>query len=398
MPLAALALTSLLGIYGWSLGGLTLSGPRALVFDFTRPQPTFKPGNISACHIDGYRAKDEGECLDEFSHPFSGCLSAAYEAEVMLSVQRAERINRLRCGFMDRKSTAWLKALHARFKQCKYVLFTVAFSYGPVQPTDRVVGLQSGVCFVAILDKTTFSALQNETGRAAPEEDRRFARWRWVVTNPALFATTTARSSHLLKALAPRLFPSAEVSIYADIKVPLPRNPISLVRTVQRQHNASPVAIVTVKHAVEDRSVFTEFTETLHHLANRRFKHVPSSGPLTIQEAAYQSGIRGRDFTDIFRLYAHFRDVGFPMFATGMLDSCLLVWNHQNTCTAALACLWHNEIAYYSMREQLSFHFVAQSLGLMHQVFHTDLTGENLTSGTFPSVGKLEHDAAFGSL
>lgn len=346
--------------------------------------------------MSGYREQDEADCLDPYGHPFSGCLSAAYEADTLLKVKSEAQVSDLRCGFLDSRSRTWLKALHTRFSHCQYVLFTVAFSYGLIKPTDAVVGLQPGFCFVAILDTSTFSALQNITGLAAPEQDRRYARWRWVVTNPALFSTTTARSSHMLKALAPRLFPSSEVTIYVDIKVPIPTDPLSLVRAVKG--SASPVAVVTVVHTVKNRSVFTEFIETLHHLANRRFNHVPSSGPLTTQEAAYKSGIRGRDFADILRQYQHFQEVGFPMFGTGMLDSCFLVWNHQNTCTTALGCLWHNEIAYYSMREQLNFHFVAQSLGLMHQVFHTDINGKNFTAGTFPPVGQLQYDAAFGSI
>jgi hypothetical protein len=45
-----------------------------------------------------------------------------------------------------------------------------------------------------------------------------------------------------------------------------------------------------------------------------------------------------------------------------------LLWNHQNSCGVALACMWHNQLVHYSMRMQLNFNYVVSMLGITEQV------------------------------
>ena len=62
-----------------------------------------------------------------------------------------------------------------------------------------------------------------------------------------------------------------------------------------------------------------------------------------MRDPKHVAGITGRDFSDIFRQFAFYERVGYPMHHTGMLDAAVLAWNHHHPCTAAFACLWHNQ-------------------------------------------------------
>lgn len=75
----------------------------------------------------------------------------------------------------------------------------------------------------------------------------------------------------------------------------------------------------------------------LSHLRKRRFQGL---------DPKHVAGITGRDFSDIFRQFAFFERVGYPLHHTGMLDAAVLAWNHRShPCTAVFACLWHNQVS-----------------------------------------------------
>ena len=321
------------------------------------------------CRVASFKESDPASCRDSYSTPFSGCLSDACEEETFERLLFGKPVSNLRCGFLDATSHAWLTKQHARFSRCKYIVFTAAFSYGTLPDTDHVVGKQAGICFVAFVDRPGMAGLRQQTGFSRS----RFKRWQLVIVHSTMLSGTVARSSHMLRTLAPRLFPTALYSLYIDIKVHVPADPLAVIRAVE-QH-PSPVVVATARHFDPNRDVFREMIAVFVHLAERRLNmtlrgaHV---APDATKQAAYIKGITGRDFHDIFRQYMLFADSGYPMHRTGMFDAAVLVWNHQNPCTAALACLWHNQIAYYSMRVQLNFNYVASMLGLTDQVFFLD--------------------------
>jgi hypothetical protein len=181
-----------------------------------------------------------------------------------------------------------------------------------------------------------------------------------------MLAPIVARSSHMLRALAPRLFPNARWSIYHDIKVKVPDDPLAIMHRLE--DSELPVLVVTSLHFDPKRDIFREILAVFAHLAFRRFGSVPSPNSTDPESAAHITGITGRDFHDVFRQYMFYNRIGYPMHHTGMLDASILVWNHQNPCTAAFTCLWHNQIVFHSMRVQLSFNYVASALGLTEQV------------------------------
>lgn len=351
---------------------------------------------LTTCKVASFKESDPPSCRDAYSTPFSGCLSDAYEEATMKVLQLGKPVFNLRCGFLDTTSHAWLTKQHKQFAHCKYILFTAAFSYGTLPNTDHVVDKQAGVCFVAFIDRQGMAGLRQQAGFSRS----RFKRWQLVVVDATMLSGTVARSSHMLRALAPRLFPTALYSLYIDIKVSVPADPLAVIRAVE-QH-PSPLVVATAKHFDRDRDVFREMIAVFVHLAERRLNMTlrgVHEAPDAIKQAAYIKGITGRDFHDIFRQYMFFANIGYPMHRTGMFDAALLVWNHQNECTAALACMWHNQIAYYSMRVQLNFNYVASMLGLTKQVFFLEpfsyhFKGNNFTlhPTNWPAFGSTGPD------
>jgi hypothetical protein len=96
-------------------------------------------------------------------------------------------------------------------------------------------------------------------------------------------------------------------------------------------------------HPDAGRDVAHEFKETVNHLQSRR-------------SPAW-------DFDDIARQERLFIEKNYTMHGTGMLDSFFLIWNVRNGCAIWLSCAWHNQIAFYSMREQLNALYVIERFG-----------------------------------
>lgn len=344
------------------------------------PRRLLLHNKAAVCNIQSYRKGDSYKCLNEYNHPFSGCLTDGYEATTIDQLLGGKPVANLRCGFMDPKSRSWLSLMNERFKRCTYVVFTAAFSYGALPSTDQVEGKQLGVCFVALVDEAVIAQLHGFNGT-------HFQRWEVVKMDSTLLSPTVARSSHMLRALAPRLFPNARYSLYFDIKVKTPENPLGIIRLLE--DSELPAVVVTAKHFDPKRDMFREILAVFGHLAERRLGMVPSCKKMVSdpsQHDAHIKGITGRDFHDVFRQYMFYTKVGYPMHHSGMFDSALLVWDHQNPCTAALACLWHNQIAYYSMRVQLNFNYVASALGLTEQVHFLDKFSYNFNGQNFSLV------------
>jgi hypothetical protein len=304
-----------------------------------------------------YRELEEHASCSPAS-PFAGCASADSEA-VMEDIVAGRPVANLRCGFMDDASQAWLAGIQNEFAECRYVMHTASFSYGCLPDTSLVVGDQASVCFVAFVDAATVS----ELGLAA--NATHYMRWRLVVVEPGMIATTIARAAHALRLMAMRMFPAAELSFYMDLKWAVPANPESLFVQMAGQMHGQSIALATRWHyaalnSTTGKDVFDEFIEVIQHLYQRRY----------VQRApAYVKGIRDADFLDIFKQYIYYHGRGYPMHSTGMADAGILIFNHAHPCAAALACVWHNQVSQFSMRLQLSFMYVVQALGLTDAVW-----------------------------
>ena len=344
----------------------------------------------TSCAVTSFRKTDPASCRDEYAHPFSGCLTEEYEVNTFNTLIGQKPVRDLRCGFLDSKSRAWLAKVNADFGHCQHVLFTVAFFYGLLPVTTPVIGDQAGVCLVAFVDQELADRLSQ------PALAANYSRWNVSVVDPYLVSPTPPRSAHIIKALGPRLFPSSGFSLYLDNRLRLPANPAGIF-----QHLATAperVAIGTLKHGDKARDIFIEILQVFAHFEGRRL-HLPANKSADSEmERSFRKGIKGRDFLDLYRTFAFYRRIGYPMHGTGMVDSAVVIANHQNSCAVALLCMWVNIMAQFSMRNQLSFNFVVQTLRLSNQTFCIGghgLYARNFTleyPSTFVSLGRLKFD------
>lgn len=262
-------------------------------------------------------AKPQTGCADESAHPLTGCLTRQHELDSfarLLDPAPSGPVD-MRCGFLDSSSRAWLAALHARTAACRDVLYTVSFSYGRLPDTRPAADAPPGLCWLAFVDAEALRALRGAPGfepsaeQAAPAAGAatntssggsdssivaggrgnssavaggaggsslagRYGRWQLVQAEASLFSGSTARSAHLLKVLAPRLFPSARLALYLDAKVAVPAAPGAVLAAVRAAAAAAaaqgaPLALATAAHPVRGRDVFGELIATLGHLSSR---------------------------------------------------------------------------------------------------------------------------------
>lgn len=133
-----------------------------------------------------------------------------------------------------------------------HVVWTISFSYGQLRPTDHITAPQPGVCFAGFVDT---AALQQLKGQPALNATH-YGRWQLVVLDSAMLSSTIARSAHMLRMLAPRLFPAASASLYADIKLPLPADPLGVLRALEAA--PAPIMLGTLRHPKKGQDTFGE--------------------------------------------------------------------------------------------------------------------------------------------
>lgn len=198
-------------------GTLAASGGAAsLARRGTAPALPIPHKKTAACRVSSFLESEQlRRCSDPYAHPFSGCLTDSYEAGMFKRLLAGKKASNLRCGFLDAPSRQWLDSLHVRFASCSRVVFTVSFSYGELPSTEGVAAEQPGVCFVAFVDAAAVQQLQG----AAGFDGSRYGRWELVEVEHTMFSDGMARSAHMIKILAPRLFSAASAALYIDTKV-----------------------------------------------------------------------------------------------------------------------------------------------------------------------------------
>lgn len=221
MRLAVYAAALVLGLWlaRIVIGGTAAGGGAALRADRGFKRVPIPHQQTATCRVAGFRKRDDvRRCSDPYAHPFSGCLTDGYEADTFSRLLAGSQVRYLRCGFLDAASQRWLGDLHDRFSGCTHVVFTVSFSYGELPTTKGVAAGQPGACFVAFVDAAAREQLQG----AAGYNGSHYGRWELVGVEHKMFSDGMARSAHMIKILAPRLFPAASAALYIDIKVSSP--------------------------------------------------------------------------------------------------------------------------------------------------------------------------------
>ena len=297
--IAALLALAYLASFAWQRArapfSLCSDGCRWRLVPHSGAPPLPIPHNLTAtCLPLAFDPTDPPGCADEYTHPFSGCLTPAYEhaAFQRLLDPGVRPPLEVRCGFMDPRSQDWLAALHRRTAGCTAVVYSVSLSYGLLPSTAAALAAASppGTCWLGFVDEGALRELRSQPGfetggrrrssgnsssnggpaairRTAARAPDRYGAWQLVRVGASLFSNSTARSAHLLKILAPRLFPTARVALYVDAKASAPPSATAVFAAMETYAaQGRPLVFATALHPVPGRDVFQEIIDTLAHL------------------------------------------------------------------------------------------------------------------------------------
>jgi len=233
------------------------------------------------------------------------------------------------CGFLSPSGyDAFMES--KAFKHCKIVVYTVI--HGGYDVLKSVSEREEKVCYIAFVDSLSLKLI---------EENKSGSGWDVQLISPLPYPSDLPKSSRVPKLLAWRLFPDAMYSIYIDGKISLKVSPMKLVELLGLNGE------LAIFHHAYRISTFTEFGAEIFGQAH--------------------------DCEKIVRMWRSYRKREL-LHSTGMIDSCLIIRRHQNVTHGAdlLSCHWHNDVAEFSHREQLSFFPVADRLNLRSYVVLID--------------------------
>jgi len=233
-----------------------------------------------------------------------------------------------RCGMMGPPQTGLAPQPHRR----GVVLFTaISNCYDPL---PRVSDAHLAHHRIAFVDNRTAQALQRKRDRKAPP-------WELFILDPwPEYIWTPPFMSEVFKSLAARLFPNAQWALYADGKASISLT--KLLTYVQQ----SDKAVFTSHH--DDRpSSALEFARTRDVLILRNASR--------------------RAIDDLDRHWNVYRnELYFPQTLwLSVPDIVVVMVKPSDKNAQRFLCAWFNEIAFLSMRGQLSFLYPLHRLNLM---------------------------------
>ena len=248
----------------------------------------------------------------------------------------------------------------------------------PIEPI-REARMCSTVMYTALIGRyDDFSAFAGHHSRHRAEsvcyivllDEKRangnYTYWLPVVVRP-LFLNQPARSAHILKSVPFQLFPEADWVVYIDAKtklhMPVPTW-IDRMRRSDEMPARSGALLYVLRHphglvGTAEDGLVREINAERRWVIKRRRQH-------------WQS-----DVADIDQLAARYCATA-PLCRIGnVVETSLMVWRGgaAHGQLSSLACHWFHEIHHGSQREQLSFPYVVQALGLrqhVHYVAHAD--------------------------
>lgn len=158
------------------------------------------------------------------------------------------------------------------------------------------------------------------------------------------------RSAHLIKTSIGKVHHSSTI-IYADYKITskISADVQCLSNLIKPQYTMA----VTKHPQFDTRSTLGEITETIYHMANRKMEI--------------------STFSDIIRQHDRIRTYGdYNMSQTHIMpDTYFIIWTVPSNDAFVFSQQWTNEVARYSMREQINFDFIAKRTNMNFQWLDT---------------------------
>eukprot|EP00850_Spirogloea_muscicola_P014483 SM000104S09353 [mRNA] locus=s104:284158:285612:- [translate_table: standard] len=245
------------------------------------------------------------------------------------------------CGFAGERTGFDLDPRdRAYMKRCAVVVATCTFGGGDdlYQPIGMTNASLAKTCYVALWDEVTLAA-QAERGNVPDTATGKVGHWRVVVVRNLPFVDQR-RNGKIPKMLSHRLFPAARFSIWVDSKSQFRRDPLGVLESLLWRKRA---VLAISEHGA--RSCIYEEGEAIV----RKHKATP-------EEVAVQLN--------------QYRLEGLPEHATfdgrkALAEASVIIREH-TALTNLFMCLWFNEMARFTARDQLSFGYVLRRLGVLH--------------------------------
>eukprot|EP00897_Mesotaenium_endlicherianum_P008905 jgi/Mesen1/8042/ME000043S07430 len=252
---------------------------------------------------------------------------------------RVQESKEVHCGFAAKATGFDIAANDQRWmKRCAVVVATCAFGGGDdlFQPIGYTNASLQKVCYTALWDDVTLST-QKAAGNV-PDASGMIGLWRIVVVSNLPFVDQR-RNGKVPKMLSHRLFPKARFSIWVDSKSQFRRDPLGVLEALLWRNKA---VFAISEHGA--RSCIYKEGEAIV----RKHKALP-------EEVAVQLN--------------QYRSEGLPENASfdghkALAEASIIVREH-TTLTNLFMCLWFNEMARFTARDQLSFGYVLRRLGAL---------------------------------
>ena len=251
----------------------------------------------------------------------------------------------LKCGFAVPTVFDQIRKIYARNDTCKTIIFTaITNCYDPLPIIVQDTIIPSS-CFIALLDTKTINAYKNQNNS--------MSNITWDFVDLGFNATTfsaPAKSSEILKIVGLRLFPLAKWIIWLDGKAR-----VSNLTEILIQARAP---FIGASHPISEQTSATEVDSTIG-LINVRLQPGTLESRNSILDITTQQEEYKRD-----GFYSRSDALKLKMF-----DIAGIAYRNHHPCIYRYLCAWHNEVAYYSYRGQLSVYYPAERMNLTNY-FH----------------------------
>lgn len=243
----------------------------------------------------------------------------------------------LKCGFAVSSVFDRVRKLYRANQTCRIVFATtISKCYDPL---PEIIGkIESGFCFVALLDSQTFRTLSTRKHKI---------NWHFIDlgSNLGIFSHD-AKTSETLRTSGLRLFPAADWVIWVDGK--------GEILNVTQLMGELKTPFVGPPHSDPNRTPEKEFIVTIPYLRFRdRFD--PEKSVVVQEEIKFQY--------DTYRREQFFNRS--KEFQIEMYDLAVVAYRNHQPCLRQYLCAWHNEVNYFSFRNQLSVFYPAVRMKIL---------------------------------
>ncbi|KAL3840345.1 hypothetical protein ACJIZ3_024936 [Penstemon smallii] len=236
------------------------------------------------------------------------------------------------CGFYSEKGGFRISDEDKSYMQtCKVVVSTCAFGggddlYQPIGMSDTSI---QKVCYVAFWDEVTLATQEAEGNKV--DENHFIGKWRIILVRDLPFRDQRLNGK-IPKMLPHRLFPNARYSIWVDSKSQFRRDPLGVLEALLWRSNHE---LAISEHGARS-SVYDEANAVV-----KKNKATPEEVQVQLTQYRHDGLPEDKRFNG----------------KKALAEASIIVRKH-TPMTNLFMCIWFNEVARFTSRDQLSFPYV----------------------------------------